>query len=499
MRQKVKRIEKLVKLLKEGEPRWVSLVDHGANQTPFLEVKMADGSVRRVHRITHMPRKTAGEPDMKTSNQKRAKASSVRKLVFSQEHFASEADVRKWLKKNNWAEGYEVKEAEEAGEDVFVAEDKGATDTDFVKGSIRAVKVEGSKGVTGFVGELKAVENADDDDDAEDTTKASKPKTKGKKGDSGSACLTAKAAGLDKETTAKFDSWYAYMSDGKTLEDVLEDGMKDGTPPGFYDVMFATQKAIGNVLKDEEADVASDVKSIADEMADIVVGLHALFVKIVDENSAKKLAKKHADGAKHLEALSAWATEWKRESTLASADDTSGALKGAIMTTKNGAPQTDAEKKAAADKEAADKAAADKAAAEKAEADAKAKKEAEDKAAKEAADKAAALQTSASAGDFGAIAKSVSELAGSVATLATSVAKQGEALDGLVKKVDDATTLAKEASTKAEAVAKRAPTKKAANTDAGDEEGDEGEEGLDKEAKADRDFERKLNRRAFGG
>lgn len=140
MGPKVKTVEKLVRLLKDPEPVFISIVDHGANQTPFTTLK-------------HNDEEGVGEMAIR---KRHAEPTSVRKLTFAKASFKDEASVKGWLKKNNWAGDYAI--TTETG--VFVVADKGVSDDQF-EGVIRKVATS-TEGVSGWVGVLKAGQTRDD-------------------------------------------------------------------------------------------------------------------------------------------------------------------------------------------------------------------------------------------------------------------------------------------------------------------------------------------------
>lgn len=246
MKQRVKTVEQSVGYLRGGQVRYVSLVDHGANQEPFRilkQVKKGDGV---------MPRKL--KFNTKKVDTASPKASAISRLTFAKSAYADEASVISYLDENGW-EGYTV---EDSGE-MFTA--KGA---EVSVENERPVEVE--TGIISYVGEV--VETPADAADTVDGGDTEEKAAKGKCPDCGNAtaqCSCKKSDAKDAEdksdknpeteakseaiVAVKYESWDAYVSSEGKLADVIEDGMSDGTPPGFEDIMLAVRTAAGNILK----------------------------------------------------------------------------------------------------------------------------------------------------------------------------------------------------------------------------------------------------------
>jgi hypothetical protein len=177
MKQKPRVTEKKVKVLTNPDIRFMSFVDHGANQTPFAVVKRA---------TTQGATEPQGETDMaikrKETTAKGAadqKNVAVRSLTFSGTTFKTEADVTAWLDNHGW-EGYSVTK----GELDFVAAGADVSDEQFA--DLRGIDV--AAGITAKVGKrvdgsedtvAKEVETTEKTEESDDTVaKTDEPATK---------------------------------------------------------------------------------------------------------------------------------------------------------------------------------------------------------------------------------------------------------------------------------------------------------------------------------
>ena len=146
MPYKGKVVKRVVRVLTDPRPNFVSLVQHGANQQPFLSVKMAKGETQA------MPPALA----QKASGPQAA----IQSILFAGSEFADTEAVEKYLSDN----GYEDVQVAKA-DNGFVAELAGA---DTFEGSID--EIPGDGGVTFKVGRLP--ESDDGAATKEDVTKA---------------------------------------------------------------------------------------------------------------------------------------------------------------------------------------------------------------------------------------------------------------------------------------------------------------------------------------
>jgi hypothetical protein len=140
LKKKPKKIEQLVGLMRDPDPVFVSIVDHGANQTPFAVVKRDKQGVNMI-----VNRRKGDAP---TREQKgAAKNIAVRKLVFDTDLYPDAEAVTKYLTDNDWS-GYAVTKKGA----FYEAAAKDTKDTAFL--SLREIDV--VEGITAHVGELRA-------------------------------------------------------------------------------------------------------------------------------------------------------------------------------------------------------------------------------------------------------------------------------------------------------------------------------------------------------
>jgi uncharacterized protein YaaQ len=303
MKQKTKRVTMTVDYMENADPRFVSIVNHGANQTPFAVIKHAKGA-------THMPKKL-----QKSSIKRKVKliksvpkVTGVRKIVFDKAIFKTEESVRKYLEQNNWEDDYTITAAEKS----FEVSGEGVADSDF--SNIKEVPM--TKGVTGFIGEVKEEKGEDDNSTAaegesnDDTGAATGENEDNKddaKADEGAAKETvtenaeANPEQKSDEKVTKYDYWNAYFSDEQSLTGILKDGMEDDLPPGFEAVMGAISKAAANVLGDEsktDDEKKSYMENIGAEFADVIMKISKTFNEIVADAKASKSEKAYVETQK---------------------------------------------------------------------------------------------------------------------------------------------------------------------------------------------------------
>jgi hypothetical protein len=256
-----KTVTRKVKILTDPNPKFVSVVNHGAIQEPFTSLKHAEKGPTP---MAIKPRPSAPTISSHPVLGQKAVAVGVRKIVFAKAQYTDEASVNKYLKGEGY-DGYVVK----ADGETFVAEVEGNTDAMFEK----VAKVAMGDGITGFVGTKVA--------------------------------STQKSAIKAEDTALKFDWYAAYCSKGETVADVLESGMADGVPPGVEVIFSSALTAIGNVLGgDDTTERATKVASICNEMGSMITAVDALFVAALASESAQK----HENVKKFIDAHNAGVT-----------------------------------------------------------------------------------------------------------------------------------------------------------------------------------------------
>ena len=140
LKKKPKKVEQLVGLMRDPDPVFVSIVDHGANQTPFAVVK------RDKQGATMIVNRRKGDAPVR-EQKGAAKNIAVRKLVFDTDVYPTTEAVAKYLTDNDWS-GYAITKKGA----FFEAAAKDTKDSAFQ--SLREIDV--VDGITALVGELKA-------------------------------------------------------------------------------------------------------------------------------------------------------------------------------------------------------------------------------------------------------------------------------------------------------------------------------------------------------
>ena len=99
MEQKRKRVKRVSRMLVEAEPRYVSIVNHPANLTPFKDIKM-EAPVEVKEEIANVCKKEANFTE----------GGIVKEFVFGPS-FKSEDDVKAYMEQGGWS-GYTVSKVE---------------------------------------------------------------------------------------------------------------------------------------------------------------------------------------------------------------------------------------------------------------------------------------------------------------------------------------------------------------------------------------------------
>lgn len=250
MKCKPTTVERVVRLLSDPFPAFVSLVSHGANQTPFRVVKNQDGQVVDKSLMTF-------DGSEHTRPQDHG-GIAVQKIEFDKEQFSTEKEASIFLS----ARGYENFLIEDSG-NKYIA--KSAINTTF-KDNVGKIKTNVT-GVDIFVGEIES-------EDAEQTVE---------KGHKESTMLVVK--GLSQtELVAKYDDWAASWSDSKVMAEVIASGYEDGMPPGAYDINFAYWTAVMNALKENDVNA---VRTASTELGEILISLHQVFTNAMSKKSGE--------------------------------------------------------------------------------------------------------------------------------------------------------------------------------------------------------------------
>jgi hypothetical protein len=346
MKIKVKRAIREASELHGATATYVSLVDRGANETPFTLIKSAKHGVTAmaIKKRSEAPQTTKKSHKKVTTVPKTEAATEAKsekaiiKFSFAADNFADEQSVKDWLADSDFAPEELVIKALDGGG--FEALDGALVDVT----PVRVGKVDLSEddeddaGVIAHIGEFivkaddpdEEDEESDEGEDEEDEGEAeSEEKGYGKKkpmpkdeeeaSDEDEAKVETKTDAAPskrslfikqaKETVAKFSGWDAFYAKKSTLSAALEAGMQwDSTPPGYYDVQAAFNGVVAAILGEESmpADAkAEGLMKAASDYAEILIGLDSFFDAYVgagEENIAKTFDK-NEDRAK----LEKWA------------------------------------------------------------------------------------------------------------------------------------------------------------------------------------------------
>lgn len=214
---------KVAGTLSDAHPTFVSLVRHGANQTPFNVIKSDDSSEMKIEKTSKGFTLEAGI--------------EIAKIEFLSAKFSDEAAVNAYLTGLGFSD-YKIEKGE--GDIGFVVP---GVDASAFDGETQAIPFE-NDGTVLWAGKLlpevqKGLEKKDSEGTANPADSAA-PKWLTAKGDS---------------VVTKFDWYLSYESNGKTIKDVMADAMGDGVPIGYDEASRAFKQAMGNIVK--SGDLAS--------------------------------------------------------------------------------------------------------------------------------------------------------------------------------------------------------------------------------------------------
>lgn len=275
MRVRPKTVTKLIKIMKDPDPRYVSFVDHGANQTPFKVVKRQAPVVKQpAAKQTFAQQENV---DMaKTETAVDETEAVIRSITFKKTDFPTISKVEKWLDDG----GYEGFVITEKGDSYEVA-GEGVSDEMF--SNVRVVNMD-----TGIVAKMGMLveDTGDTKSSADKGAKAANvrpaPQAKTKKADP--------VAAVVKDAVKKWDWWASYSANDFDLNGIVKAAMEDGIPPGMTQVVDAMTTATSNVLKAEELDAGSKqqaLKTIGDQFGGLVFNMWQVFQEVTSEKAAK--------------------------------------------------------------------------------------------------------------------------------------------------------------------------------------------------------------------
>lgn len=365
MRGKIKSARRKASKLHGANATFLSLVDAGANETPFTIIKSANGAsampiAKRGKTTTKKSHKTVSSSKKKAAPETTVQT-IIAKMVFDSEIFKTKKSVQAYIDGAEWeAETVNITKNDDGD---WEARANDLTDDDFTKiAKVNLDDEDGVEGIDAYVGQHEVVVNAADDesddddtiegdgdeeeeiqksddasaeeDDAEEDEDEDEAQTaaednadklgeaifKGKKEPAKKAAPKSKLSkrqeflakrNAERAKEQKFDVWDARFSKGNTLAKALKDGMEyDGTPPGYNEVSVAFSAAVGNILSDDglgETKQAS-LNTVAMQYAEIIGGLDTFFDAYVEAD--EETVSKSYEDADVREYLEKWAGEY---------------------------------------------------------------------------------------------------------------------------------------------------------------------------------------------
>lgn len=346
MRPKVVKSKQKASRLHGSSAHFVSLVDRGANETPFTLIKSqqhgATAMTIKKRNKSRKSHKSVAEPTKQAASTEAERTETVvAKMVFDSGEFETEQNVRDYLEKAEWDVENDI--SIEETDDGWIARPEGTSDDDYKR--VSKVDLE-EEGVEAFVGELVVKEDEEEDDedeeeedeeDEEDDEQEVEAKKGGKKkpykkakpqpaaksedgdkkksGDEGGKPknVSKRAEFLSKRAEErtnekKFDNWDARMSSGNTLAETIKAGMSwDGVPPGYYDVASAFNSAVANIVKGDDDDKQEMLNKAASDYAEIIGALDSYFDAYIEGGETMMAKAVGSDNEEAAEALEAWA------------------------------------------------------------------------------------------------------------------------------------------------------------------------------------------------
>lgn len=248
MEQKRKRVKRVSRVLTDAEPRFVSIVDHAANLTPFKDIKMEEG-------IT-MEKETEENANVCKKELNFTDGCVVKEFVFGKS-FKSEEDVKAYMDANNW-NGYTI------------------------------TKVEGGFIASGDYGDTKLTDEKViplSDDISVCVAKAEEKELTEEKKPAEVTVVEKKEE--PSEYTQKYEAMLAY---GNTIDEAVRSGMDFNAMPVGFSEMFETFYNVLSVIYTNPDIVDKDAycKKACGDFADILVKLNALTASLLGSTDLTK-------------------------------------------------------------------------------------------------------------------------------------------------------------------------------------------------------------------
>lgn len=253
MKRKIKSVARFANQLTDAKPEFVSIVGHGANQTPFRTVKAARIIADFSDTETQEERDMAKPKDKAKGNKKKETASEgaqaeIQKVTFEGAQFDSAEAVQAFMEGKGYSD-FTVEKTDTGFE--IIAKDA----ADF-EGELSDMPV--AEGVTFYVGKLaEGVQKLADETVQKEATQVKKEYS----------------ADADESVKRYCDYYNCYIPpQGKTLADVLTEQYESGNFPAYWDLAQAFQAALFNLIKSGEV---AQVKTLTAEFGDMITAILA--------------------------------------------------------------------------------------------------------------------------------------------------------------------------------------------------------------------------------
>ena len=241
MEQKRKRVKRVSRVLTDAEPRFVSIVDHAANLTPFKDIKMEE-DIKMEKEVTENANVCKKELNF-------TDGCVVKEFVFGQS-FKSEDEVKTYMETNNW-KGYTIS------------------------------KVDGGFIASGDYGDVELKDEKViplSDDISVCVAKAEEKELTEEKKMAEVTVVEKKEEPAD--YTQKYEAMLAY---GNTIDEAIRSGMDFNAMPVGFSEMFETFYNVLSVIYTNPDIVDKDAycKKACGDFADILVKLNALTASLL--------------------------------------------------------------------------------------------------------------------------------------------------------------------------------------------------------------------------
>lgn len=292
--RKRRRVVKTVKVMTDPNPQFVSLVQHGANQTPVTVFRSADAAGQEDQ--ANQEENEMGSNTKKQEAQLSVSRSngSLHKLGFPSEVFPSEEAVRSYLD----AQGYEGGTVTSVG-DGFEVVARAADD--FAEGSVKAIA--GDDGVVRHIGVVTKSQSAAAEGDHSEPVAVKEADGDGQEGVTEPAVAARSVFTSDNpllpastvEVVKRYDSWEASWSNGQTIQEVMAAGA-DGMPVGIWELNDAFYTALRNLIL---AGNKEGIAALCTEFGSVVLRMLELlpFAAMPQELAVKMLNKPNDEAA----------------------------------------------------------------------------------------------------------------------------------------------------------------------------------------------------------